>query len=254
MRMLIVEDDEVLLEGLRAGLAIEGFVTDAVETIEDARHAMDVVEYDAVVLDIALPDGSGLDLLHEWRRAGVVTPVLLLTARNAIRDRIEGLDGGADDYLGKPFDLDELGARIRAIGRRAKGVASTALVWRDIEIDVAHREVRRGGEPVTLSRRCCKSCSSSQAGCSRVRSSKTDSTDGRRRSGATRWKCIFTTCAGSSAATSSRPFAAKAIECPVNEIATVTHLSDGRGGHDARVVFRSSMDPAEHAVGGPAGA
>jgi two-component system response regulator QseB len=153
MRMLIVEDDEVLLEGLRAGLAIEGFVTDAVETIEDARHAMDVVEYDAVVLDIALPDGSGLDLLHEWRRAGVVTPVLLLTARNAIRDRIEGLDGGADDYLGKPFDLDELGARIRAIGRRAKGVASTALVWRDIEIDVAHREVRRGGEPVTLSRR-----------------------------------------------------------------------------------------------------
>ncbi|MGV2497600.1 response regulator [Pelagerythrobacter aerophilus] len=153
MRILIVEDDEVLLEGLRAGLAIEGFVTDAVETIEDARHAMDVVEYDAVVLDIALPDGSGLDLLHEWRRAGVVTPVLLLTARNAIRDRIEGLDGGADDYLGKPFDLDELGARIRAIGRRAKGVASTALVWRDIEIDVAHREVRRGGEPVTLSRR-----------------------------------------------------------------------------------------------------
>lgn len=153
MRILIVEDDEVLLEGLRAGLAIEGFVADAVETIEDARHATEVVEYDAVVLDIALPDGSGLDLLDEWRRAGVVTPVLLLTARNAIRDRIEGLDLGADDYLGKPFDLDELGARIRAIGRRAKGVASTALVWRDIEIDVAHREVRRGGEPVTLSRR-----------------------------------------------------------------------------------------------------
>lgn len=153
MRILIVEDDEVLLEGLRAGLAIEGFVADAVETIEDARHATEVVEYDAVVLDIALLDGSGLDLLDEWRRAGVVTPVLLLTARNAIRDRIEGLDLGADDYLGKPFDLDELGARIRAIGRRAKGVASTALVWRDIEIDVAHREVRRGGEPVTLSRR-----------------------------------------------------------------------------------------------------
>lgn len=153
MRILIVEDDEVLLAGLRAGLAIEGFVADAVETIEDARHAMEVVEYDAVILDIALPDGSGLDLLDEWRRAGMVTPVLLLTARNAIRDRIEGLDLGADDYLGKPFDLDELGARVRAIGRRAKGVASTALVWRDIEVDVAHREVRKGGEPVTLSRR-----------------------------------------------------------------------------------------------------
>ncbi|AJR26726.1 response regulator [Sphingobium sp. YBL2] len=153
MRILIVEDDEVLLEGLRAGLAIEGFVADAVETIEDARHAMEVVEYDAVVLDIALPDGSGLDLLHEWRRAGLVTPVLLLTARNAIRDRIDGLDRGADDYLGKPFDLDELAARIRAIGRRAKGVTSTTLMWRDVEIDIPLREVRRGSEPVMLSRR-----------------------------------------------------------------------------------------------------
>lgn len=153
MRILIVEDDEVLLEGLRAGLAIEGFVADAVETIEDARHATEVVEYDAVVLDVALPDGSGLDLLHEWRSAGVATPILLLTARNAIRDRIDGLDRGADDYLGKPFDLDELAARIRAIARRAKGVTSATLTWRDIEIDISLREVMQGGEPVSLSRR-----------------------------------------------------------------------------------------------------
>lgn len=153
MRVLIVEDDEVLLDGLKTGLALEGFTADGVETIEDARLAVDTVEYDAVVLDIALPDGSGLDLLTSWRSKETALPVLLLTARNSIRDRIEGLDQGADDYLGKPFDLDELAARIRAISRRAKGQSATMLCWREIELDVAGREVRNLGDPVSLSRR-----------------------------------------------------------------------------------------------------
>lgn len=153
MRVLIVEDDEVLLDGLKTGLALEGFTADAVETIADAMLAADAVDYDAVVLDIALPDGSGLELLRSWRLAKKAMPVLLLTARNTIRERIDGLDEGADDYLGKPFDLDELAARIRAISRRAKGQVSTILRWRKIELDVAAREVRLAGEVVVLSRR-----------------------------------------------------------------------------------------------------
>lgn len=153
MRVLIVEDDEVLLDGLRTGLALEGLTADAVETIEDARLAADAVDYDAIVLDIALPDGSGLDLLRSWRSSEKALPVLLLTARNSVRDRVEGLDLGADDYLGKPFDLDELAARIRAIARRAKGQASPVLAWRDIELDSSLREIRKAGKPVALSRR-----------------------------------------------------------------------------------------------------
>lgn len=153
MRLLIVEDDEVLLDGLKTGLALEGFTADAVDSIEDARLAVDSVDYDAVVLDIALPDGSGLDLLRSWRSGDRPLPVLLLTARNSVRDRVEGLDRGADDYLGKPFDLDELAARIRAIARRGKGQSSPLLAWRDIEVDVAMREALKGGVPVSLSRR-----------------------------------------------------------------------------------------------------
>ncbi|MFP5329184.1 MAG: response regulator [Alphaproteobacteria bacterium] len=153
MRVLIVEDDEVLLDGLKTGLALEGFTADAVETVEDARLAADSVEYDAIVLDIALPDGSGLDLLRSWRSGKKSLPVLLLTARNSVRDRVEGLDRGADDYLGKPFDLDELAARIRAIARRAKGQSSPVLAWRDVELDVSAREVCKAGQAVSLSRR-----------------------------------------------------------------------------------------------------
>lgn len=153
MRVLVVEDDEVLLDGLDTGLGLEGFTVDTVDNSEDARFALKSGSYDAVVLDIALPDGSGLDLLREWRLAKVDVPVLLLTARNAVRDRIDGLDSGADDYLGKPFDLDELAARLRSIGRRAKGQASATLRWGDVEVDVANRDVRKGADPISLSRR-----------------------------------------------------------------------------------------------------
>lgn len=153
MRVLIVEDDEVLLDGLRTGLALEGFTADGVDTIQDAQLAAESIDYDAVVLDIALPDGSGLDLLRTWRNSEKSLPVLLLTARNSVRDRISGLDDGADDYLGKPFDLDELAARIRAIARRGRGRATPVLRCGNVALDVAAREVQKDGEPVSLSRR-----------------------------------------------------------------------------------------------------
>lgn len=153
MRILVIEDDEILFDAIRTGLALEGFAVDAVSTLADAREAEAGVDYDAAVLDIGLPDGSGLDLLAEWRRGGKATPVLLLTARNSTVDRIAGLDRGADDYLGKPFDLHELAARLRAIARRAKGNASPNLIWRDLSLDSVTREVTRDGEPIALSRR-----------------------------------------------------------------------------------------------------
>ncbi|MGE5562477.1 MAG: response regulator [Bacillota bacterium] len=153
MRVLVVEDDEILRGAVETGLAMNGFTVDAVETVEDARSASRAWDYDAVVLDIALPDGSGLDLLQSWREQGEVTPVLMLTARNATRDRIQGLDLGADDYLGKPFDLDELAARVRAIARRAQGRAVSVLQWGDLRLDPAARTVTLAGEPVALPRR-----------------------------------------------------------------------------------------------------
>lgn len=153
MRVLVVEDDDTLREGLETGLMIADFTVDAVSSVEDAQAAISGTVYDAVVLDIGLPDGSGLDLLDQWRREGREVPVLLLTARNSIEDRIEGLDCGADDYLGKPFDLSELAARLRAIGRRSKGNASATLRWRDLELDCAAREMRQNGETISLSRR-----------------------------------------------------------------------------------------------------
>lgn len=153
MRILIVEDDEILRGAVETGLAINGFTIDAVDTLEDARAALSAWPYDAVVLDVALPDGSGFDLLKEWRTSGAATPVLMLTARNATRDRIHGLDLGADDYLGKPFDLDELAARVRAIARRAHGRAAPVLAWRDVMLDPAARTVCKGGKTVPLSRR-----------------------------------------------------------------------------------------------------
>lgn len=153
MRVLVVEDDPVLADGLRAGLSLAGAVVDCVETCEDASAALAATRFAAVVLDIMLPDGSGVDLLRRIRRGGDSTPVLLLTARDAVTDRICGLDAGADDYLGKPFDLDELGARLRAIVRRAHGKADAVLLHEGIALTPADMGVSVEGRAVTLSRR-----------------------------------------------------------------------------------------------------
>lgn len=151
MRILLVEDDDVLRDGIVAGLGLEGFQVDAVACLADARAA--IGDHAGVVLDIGLPDGSGLDLLAEWRRAGDETPVLLLTARNMVTDRVDGLDRGADDYLGKPFDLTELSARLRAIIRRASGRASGDLELGALTISEARRSVALDGEEIAVSRR-----------------------------------------------------------------------------------------------------
>lgn len=153
MRILVVEDDAMLLDGLKVGLGIHGFTVDAVASCDDARAALATAAFDAIVLDLMLPDGSGLDILRELRRRQDATPVLLLTAKDTVADRIGGLDTGADDYLGKPFDLDEVAARLRAISRRAAGRASPVLVWNGIELDPGRRTVDVDGKPVGLSRR-----------------------------------------------------------------------------------------------------
>lgn len=153
MRILVVEDDAVLLDGLKVGLGLHGFTVDAVASCDDARAALTTAEFDAIVLDLMLPDGSGLDILRELRRRQDATPVLLLTAKDTVADRIGGLDTGADDYLGKPFDLDEVAARLRAISRRAAGRASPVLAWNGIELDPGRRTVEVDGKPVGLSRR-----------------------------------------------------------------------------------------------------
>jgi DNA-binding response OmpR family regulator len=153
MRILVVEDDPILSDGLRAGLGLIGATVDCVASCGDAGAALGTTEFSAVVLDLMLPDGSGLDVLRDLRARGNTTPVVLLTARDAVADRIAGLDGGADDYLGKPFDLDELGARIRAVVRRTAGRAVSCLEHGGIRLDLAGQTLAVDGQPVTLSRR-----------------------------------------------------------------------------------------------------
>lgn len=153
MRILVVEDDPVLSDGLKVGLGLSGATVDAVATCADAYAALATSTFDAVVLDLMLPDGSGLDVLAGIRKAGDRTPVLLLTALDEVADRIKGLDTGADDYLGKPFDLDELAARVRAVARRRSGRAAGQLAHNGIVLDPATLTATANNVPVNLSRR-----------------------------------------------------------------------------------------------------
>ncbi len=153
MRVLVVEDDEVLQNGLTVGLGIHGIAADAVGTCADAMAALASTSFDGVVLDVMLPDGSGFDVLRALRQRNDTVPVLLLTARDTVADRIRGLDDGADDYLGKPFDLDEVAARLRALRRRAVGRATPTIQWQDLVLDTERLSVTRNGEALSLSRR-----------------------------------------------------------------------------------------------------
>ena len=153
MRILVIEDDPVLADGLKVGLGLGGATVDAVETCADARAALAAAQFEAVVLDLMLPDGSGLDVLAAMRRGGDRTPVVLLTALDEVADRIRGLDAGADDYVGKPFDLDELAARVRAAARRGAGRAEPVMRAAGIALDPATFSVSVAGRPVVLSRR-----------------------------------------------------------------------------------------------------
>ena len=153
MRVLLVEDDPLLGDGLRAGLGQAGFAVDWVRAGSDAVHALDAEAVAAVVLDLGLPDLSGFDVLRRLRARGNKVPVLILTARDAVDDRVKGLDGGADDYVVKPVDLAELAARLRALIRRAGGEAAPALRRGQLELDAATRRVVFRGQPVELSAR-----------------------------------------------------------------------------------------------------
>ena len=153
MRILLAEDDGLLGDGLRAGLRQLGFQVDWVRDGEAAERELRAQPYEAAVLDLGLPRKDGLDVLAAIRRAGIKTPVLVLTARDAVPDRIRGLDLGADDYVVKPVDLHELAARLRALVRRAHGQPQECLSAQDIVLDPASRTVRKAGEPVTLSTR-----------------------------------------------------------------------------------------------------
>ena len=153
MRILVVEDDPILSDGLRAGLSLMGATVDTVETCHDADVAIATARYSAIVLDIMLPDGTGLDLLRKLRGRRDSTPVLLLTARDSVGDKVTGLDSGADDYLAKPFDLDELAARLRAVIRREGGRAAPSLTHGTIVLSPADLSVSVDRKPINLSRR-----------------------------------------------------------------------------------------------------
>lgn len=150
MRILLIEDDAILGDGVQAGLTQSGFGVDWARSCEEGRLALAVHAYEAVVLDIGLPDGSGLELLQEWRTQENPIPVLILTARDTLADRVTGLNQGADDYLIKPFELDELTARLRALLRRSHQRAAPVLAYKGIVLDPAARTVTLDGHPIDL--------------------------------------------------------------------------------------------------------
>ncbi len=150
MRILVVEDEPRMAGLLRRALVEEGYAVDVADAGDTGYEYAVAVAYDAIVLDVLLPGASGFEVCARLRRRGVWTPVLMLTARDAVTDRIRGLDGGADDYLTKPFDLAELFARIRALARRGCVARPTVLCAGDLELDPASRQVRRGRTEISL--------------------------------------------------------------------------------------------------------
>lgn len=153
MRILLVEDDALLGDALAAGLRQAGFPIDWVRDGVAAQLALEAENFSAIVLDLGLPRLSGLEVLHRTRAAGNRVPILILTARDGVEDRVKGLDGGADDYVVKPVDLGELAARIRALVRRSQGKSAPVLRHGPIELDPASRTVQFRSSPVELSQR-----------------------------------------------------------------------------------------------------
>ena len=145
VRVLLVEDHQPLVRALRQGLEEEGYAVDVAYDGEEGDFKATTVTYDAIILDLMLPKVDGLSLLKKWRKQGVTSHVLVLTAKGTLDDKVVGLDTGADDYLTKPFELDELLARLRALVRRGHQVKTPVLRAFDLEIDTAARSVKRGG-------------------------------------------------------------------------------------------------------------
>jgi DNA-binding response OmpR family regulator len=153
VRVLLIEDHKPLVRALRQGLEEEGFAVDVAHDGEEGNYKARTAEYDVIILDLMLPKTDGLSLLQGWRREGLTTHVLVLTARGSIEDKVRGLDFGADDYLTKPFELEELLARLRALIRRGHQVKDPVLRLHDLEIDTAARTVKRAGQSIHLTPR-----------------------------------------------------------------------------------------------------
>jgi len=153
MRVLLIEDHKPLVRALRQGLEEEGFAVDVATDGQEGDFKARTAEYDAVILDVMLPKEDGLSLLQRWRKDGLTMHVLVLTARGSMEDKVKGLDLGADDYMTKPFELEELLARVRALVRRGHQVKSPMLRIHDLEIDTASRNVKRSGKSIHLTPR-----------------------------------------------------------------------------------------------------
>jgi len=151
MRVLLVEDDEMIGQGLHTALRQASFAVDWMRDGRSAGAALQSSHFDLVLLDLGLPHRDGIDVLRELRKRGNSTPVIILTARDEIQHRIAGLDAGADDYIVKPFDLDEVTARMRSVLRRAAGRGDPGIQHGDLRLDPVTRTVEREGKPVALS-------------------------------------------------------------------------------------------------------
>ena len=151
MRVLIVEDDEMIAQGLQTALRRGGFAVDWMRDGKIAAAALLASTFDVVLLDLGLPHRDGIEVLRELRRRGDATPVIILTARDEIQHRVAGLDAGADDYIVKPFDLEEMLARMRSVLRRAAGRGDPGIQHGELRLDPVTRTVQRGGLPVSLS-------------------------------------------------------------------------------------------------------
>ena len=151
MRVLLVEDDVMIAQGLQTGLRQGGFAVDLMRDAKSAAVALQTSAFDVVLLDLGLPDRDGIDVLRELRKRGDSTPVIILTARDEIQHRIAGLDAGADDYIVKPFDLDEVMARLRSVLRRASGRGDPSIQHGELRLDPVSRTVERKGAPMNLS-------------------------------------------------------------------------------------------------------
>lgn len=153
MRILLIEDDPQIGDGLHHGLSKHGFTVDWFQNGKHGKDALSLAPYDAVVLDLGLPQMDGMSILADWRQHQLDTPVLILTARDALPDRLAGLNSGADDYLCKPFALDEVVARLLALVRRSKGRAIAHLNYGNLSLDTTAKTVTLHGNPLTLTQR-----------------------------------------------------------------------------------------------------
>ena len=153
MRILLIEDTTDIGQAVREQIADDGHAVDWVQRLEHAELSVRSTAYDLILLDLMLPDGLGIDFLRKRRAAGDATPVIILTARDQLSDRIAGLNAGADDYLVKPFDLSELSARVAAVARRYSGNPNPHIQWRDLRINLSDRTIQRTGKAIDLTAR-----------------------------------------------------------------------------------------------------